>query len=197
MTGRAEFTGRVHATDDPAELPDVDVAIVATKGTRRRRGGRGARGPVPGRDGRHGPERPRGGADRPPARRLAARLGRHVHERHAARRHARRVHPRHRDLARALQRHPVRAGRGARRADPELGPEGACVPGPEAGAVVEADLQRDGERRRGADGAAARPAFRGRGAVLGPRPSRPRARSTRARPSPRRRASSCTRTHGR
>ena len=33
MTGQAEFTGRVHATDDAAELPDVDVAIVATKGT--------------------------------------------------------------------------------------------------------------------------------------------------------------------
>ena len=33
VSGRAEFTGRVHATDDPAELPDVDVAIVATKGT--------------------------------------------------------------------------------------------------------------------------------------------------------------------
>ena len=33
VTGRAEFTGRVHATDDPAELPEVDVAIVATKAT--------------------------------------------------------------------------------------------------------------------------------------------------------------------
>ena len=33
VSGRAEFTGRVHATDDAAELPDVDVAIVATKGT--------------------------------------------------------------------------------------------------------------------------------------------------------------------
>jgi 2-dehydropantoate 2-reductase len=33
VSGRAEFTGRVHATDDPDELPPVDVAIVATKGT--------------------------------------------------------------------------------------------------------------------------------------------------------------------
>jgi 2-dehydropantoate 2-reductase len=33
VTGRAEFTGRVHATDDPDRLPSVDVAIVATKGT--------------------------------------------------------------------------------------------------------------------------------------------------------------------
>ena len=33
ISGRAEFTGRVHATEDAAELPDVDLAIVATKGT--------------------------------------------------------------------------------------------------------------------------------------------------------------------
>jgi 2-dehydropantoate 2-reductase len=33
VTGRAEFTGRVHATDDPAQLPEIDVAIVATKAT--------------------------------------------------------------------------------------------------------------------------------------------------------------------
>ena len=33
VTGRAEFTGRVRATDDPAELPELDVAIVATKAT--------------------------------------------------------------------------------------------------------------------------------------------------------------------
>lgn len=33
VSGRAEFTGRVHATDDPAQLPELDVAIVATKAT--------------------------------------------------------------------------------------------------------------------------------------------------------------------
>jgi 2-dehydropantoate 2-reductase len=33
VTGRADFTGRVRATDDPDSLPPVDVAIVATKGT--------------------------------------------------------------------------------------------------------------------------------------------------------------------
>jgi 2-dehydropantoate 2-reductase len=33
VSGRADFTGRVRATDDPGALPDVDVAIVATKGT--------------------------------------------------------------------------------------------------------------------------------------------------------------------
>jgi 2-dehydropantoate 2-reductase len=33
VTGRAAFTGKVHATDDPAQLPELDVAIVATKAT--------------------------------------------------------------------------------------------------------------------------------------------------------------------
>jgi len=33
VSGRADFTGTLHATDDPAQLPAVDVAIVATKGT--------------------------------------------------------------------------------------------------------------------------------------------------------------------
>ena len=33
VTGRAEFTGRVSATDDAAQLPEFDVAIVATKAT--------------------------------------------------------------------------------------------------------------------------------------------------------------------
>jgi 2-dehydropantoate 2-reductase len=32
VSGRADFTGAVHATDDPAALPELDVAIVATKG---------------------------------------------------------------------------------------------------------------------------------------------------------------------
>jgi len=33
VSGRADFRGAVHATDDPAALPPFDVAIVATKGT--------------------------------------------------------------------------------------------------------------------------------------------------------------------
>ena len=33
VTGRAEFRSRLHATADPAELPEFDVAIVATKAT--------------------------------------------------------------------------------------------------------------------------------------------------------------------
>ena len=33
VTGRAEFTGKLRATDDPADLPEFDVAIVATKAT--------------------------------------------------------------------------------------------------------------------------------------------------------------------
>ena len=33
VSGRAEFSGSVHATSDPDAVPDFDVAIVATKGT--------------------------------------------------------------------------------------------------------------------------------------------------------------------
>ena len=33
VTGRAAFTARVHATDDPIALPDPDLTIIATKGT--------------------------------------------------------------------------------------------------------------------------------------------------------------------
>jgi 2-dehydropantoate 2-reductase len=33
VTGRADFTAELHATADPAELPSVDLAIVATKAT--------------------------------------------------------------------------------------------------------------------------------------------------------------------
>jgi 2-dehydropantoate 2-reductase len=33
VSGRADFTASLHATDDPAELPEIDVAIVATKAT--------------------------------------------------------------------------------------------------------------------------------------------------------------------
>jgi 2-dehydropantoate 2-reductase len=33
VSGRADFTAVLHATDDPAELPEIDVAIVATKAT--------------------------------------------------------------------------------------------------------------------------------------------------------------------
>src|SRR5687768_365352 len=33
VTGRADFTTELRATDDPAELPPPDIAIVATKAT--------------------------------------------------------------------------------------------------------------------------------------------------------------------
>ena len=33
VSGRADFRGTVHATDDPASLPGFDIGIVATKGT--------------------------------------------------------------------------------------------------------------------------------------------------------------------
>ena len=49
VTGRAEFTGAVHATDDPAELPEIDVAIVATKATGLDAAARALEGRSPGR----------------------------------------------------------------------------------------------------------------------------------------------------
>ena len=48
VTGRAEFTGAVHATDDPAELPEIDVAIVATKATGLDAAARALEGRLPG-----------------------------------------------------------------------------------------------------------------------------------------------------
>ena len=70
----------------------------------------------------------------------------HVHERHAARRHARRVHPRHGDLDRPVPRHDAADARAVADADRLVGPEGGGVRRPAPCAVVEADLQRDGQR---------------------------------------------------
>ena len=197
VSGRAEFTGRVHATADPAELPEFDVAIVATKATGLDEAARSLAGRFDGRDGRDRPERPRRRAGRAQARRLAARLGCDVHERHSPRRHARGVHPRHRDVARAVQRDPVRPRRGARRPDRALGPESARVPGSPARAVVEADLQRDDQRGRCAHRAPARRALRRGGAAIRPRSPRPRPHRRGQGAWPPRPGSSCTRTRGR
>ena len=197
VTGRADFTASSTRRTIPAELPPPDVAIVATKATGLDEAATRARGPLPGRDDPHDPERPRRRADRAPPRRLAARLGRHVHERHAPRRHARRVHPRHRDLARAVQRDPVRA---ASRSSTAL-------------------IERSGLKARAfrdlrpaqwsklifnatVNAVAALTASRTT-RISRPRSGRPTSaisstRSwTRARPSRRRRGSSCTRTRGR
>ena len=95
---------RVHATDDPAALPRARRRDRGDEGTGLDAAARALEGRLAGRDRRHGPERPRRRAGRAPPRRLAARLRRDVHERHAPRRHARRVHPRHGDVARAVQR---------------------------------------------------------------------------------------------
>ena len=54
----------------------------------------------------------------------------------------------------------------------QLGARSRGVRRPAAGAVVEADLQRDGQHGRGADRAAARRAFRGRRRRERPRPPR-------------------------
>ena len=70
---------------------------------------------------------------------------------------ARRVRARHRDLARPVRRHRhVRARAGGRGAARRVRPARPRLPGPAAGAVVEADLQRDREHGRGAHRPAAR-----------------------------------------
>ena len=119
------------------------------------------------------------------ARRLAAALRRHVHERHEARRQARRVRPRHRDLAR-----PLRAARRTSRAQEvaalivESGLKAEALRRPAAGAVVEADLQRDRERRRRADRPPARLPLRADGASPPTSATSCTSSSTRARRSP-------------
>ena len=70
----------------------------------------------------------------------------------------------------------VQHGAGGRRADDERGPQGRGAARPAARAVVEADLQRHRQRRRGADRAPPRPALRRRGAAHRPRASRARPR---------------------
>ena len=143
------------------------------------------------------PQRARCRGGRPLARRLADRLGRDVHVRDPPRGHRGRVHPRHRDLARPLRGHSAGDRGRDRRPDRPLGSEGSRVRRSSTRAVVEADLQRDGELGRGADRAPTRPALRSRG------PSRPTSvtsstiSSTRARRSRRRPGSSSTTIRGR
>ena len=188
----------VHATDDPAELPPLDVAIVATKATGLDAAARALEGRFPGativtvQNGLGAEQVVR----RP--RRLAARLRRHLHERHPPRRHARRVHPRHRDLARARTTGlPYERVEELAALIERSGLKARALPRPPAGAVVEADLQRDRERGRGADRPPARRALRRRGARRPTSATSSTRSSTRARRSRRRRGSSCTRTRGR
>ncbi len=175
VSGRSDFTARVVAATGSGRAPGARPRDRRLQGDRSRAGRRTARGPLRGRRRDDGPERPRRRGDRPPPRRLAARLGRHVHERHAPRGHARRVHPRHGDLDRPVRGTTPEARRGRdRRADPRLGAEGRGLRRPAPGAVVEADLQRDGQRRRGAHRPAARPALRAPRSAVRPRLPRPR-----------------------
>ena len=59
VSGRHAFTSRVVAATDPAELPEPELAIVATKAHGARLGGRAARGPLAGHRGDDRPERAR------------------------------------------------------------------------------------------------------------------------------------------
>ena len=112
VSGRSDFVTPVRAATDPAELPEPELVIVATKTTELEAAAAPHRRPLARSRGDDRAERPRrrGGVPGPPRP-----LGGHVHERHAPRGHARRVHPRHRDLARAVRRDAVRAGGGGRR----------------------------------------------------------------------------------
>ena len=157
--GRASRAG-------PRDRRDQDDGARRGRGPARRPLARGAR--------HDRPERPRRRGGRPAARRLAPRLGGHLHERDAALRHSRRVHPRHGDLARPLRRHAVRPRRGHRRAARAVDAEGPGVRRPQARPVVEADLQLDGQLRRGAHRSPTRPALRGARAPRSARPPRPR-----------------------
>ena len=133
VSGRSDFTARLDATADPAALPaDAELAILACKSTDLEPLAARLEGTLAGRDRDDDPERARRRGDRRGARRLAAPLRRHVHERHAPRRRARRVRPRHRDLDRAVPRHDRGRRAPGRRADRGRRAEGRGVPRPAA-----------------------------------------------------------------
>ena len=197
VSGRSDFTAAITAATEPSALPDPDLVIVACKGTDLEALAAKPRGRVRRRDGDDGAERTRSGGDRRRARRLAAALVGHVHERHAARGHARRVHPRHGHVDRPVPRHDAGAGTRGRRPDRRFRAEGGGVRRPAAGAVVEADLQRDRQRRRRADRAPARLPLRRDGTARRPRQLSSATSSTRGRRPPPLPGSSCGRTRGR
>ena len=106
ISGKSDFTARVRASADPAELRRRRPRHRRDEGdparTRRHRelAGRFPAATVMTiQNGLGAEELVRG------VRRLAADLGGHVHERRPPRRRARRVRARHRDLARAVRRH--------------------------------------------------------------------------------------------
>ena len=198
VTGRADFTGRLHATDDPARAAGV---------RRRDRGDEG--------DGARRRGRARSPAASPSATVVTVQNGLGAEQ--IVRRHGDwplvsgvtfMSGTRHDDTHveyildtetwlgpyNGIPYDRVEELAGADRA---LRAEGARVPRSAPGAVVEADLQRDRERGRGADRAPARPR------TSRPRSGRPTSAtsstrsSTRARPSRRPPGSSCTRTRGR
>ena len=149
---------RVHATADPAELPDFDLGIVATKATQLEEAAARARRPLPRRDADDDPERPRRRGARARARRLAAALGGDVHDAASA--------TRTRTSSTSSTPRPG-SGRSPGTATYEqaqeieallvaVGPARPRLPRPAAGAVVEADLQRDREHGRRAHRPAAR-----------------------------------------
>ena len=197
ITGRSDLHADVVAAADPGELAPFDLGIVATKAAGLEEAAAALEGRFPGAlvmttlNGLGAEEVVRAHGDWPIVSAVTFMSG----TKHSDTRG--RVRPRHGDVARPVRGHAVRAGRGDRRPRPALRAQGRGVPGSASRAVVEADLQRDGQLRRRAHRAPPRPPLRRRGrsrptSVTSSTPS-----STRARRSPPRRASSSTTTRGR
>ena len=176
VTGRSDRQARVTATEDPAELEPFDLGIVATKASGLEAAAESLEGRFPEAtimpmlNGLGAEEVVRAHGDWPIVSAVTFISG----TKHSDTRG--RVHPRHGDLARAVRGHAVR-GRARRSAELiARRPEGRGAARPAAGAVVEADLQRDGELGRSADRAPARRPLRRGGGADRSRASRPRPR---------------------
>ena len=163
ISGKSDFTAAVYATADPGELPDVDLGILATKATQLEDAAARARRPVPRRDADDDPERPRRRGARPqhgdwPLISAVTFMSGVRHDD---------AHVEY-ELDTETWLGPF-AGTATYEQAQEIeallvarGPPRARLPRPAAGAVVEADLQRDREHRRRPDRPPARGAFAAR-----------------------------------
>ena len=115
ISGKQDFTALVEASDDPAELADADLVIVATKATQLEEAAARLAGRLPGaavmtvQNGLGAEEVVRRHGDWP------LDLGRHLHERRPPLRHPRRVRARHRRPGWAPTPAPIHASSSSRR----------------------------------------------------------------------------------
>ena len=176
VSGRSDFTATVTAATDPAELPEPDLVIVACKGTDLESIARQLEGAFAGatvmtvQNGLGAEEIVGAHGDWPLLSSVTFMSGTRHEDTHVEY-----------VLDTATWIGPYRdttpdEAREVAELIVVVRPEGGGVRRPAAGAVVEADLQRDRERRRRADGASARLPLRRDGAPRRPRPSRPRPR---------------------